>query len=215
MLETKYGLQPPTEEKQATVEIEHSILESYVGKYIVFSDVMEVDLDGDLLKGSVYGFSFNLDPLSETLFQPRNWLADIGLASLLGAPVDLRQLKIEFMPGDEISVDYVIIHLGGINYEICPEYPDLAEVPPLWEELTGEYILLARSPSGKIGTDVLGQTKIRVEDGALRMASLVRPILPISETELIILSGPFAGETIMYDPETGNIYHQNIVYQMR
>lgn len=215
MLETKYGPQSPLEEKHATVDVERALLENYVGKYIVFGEVMDVYLDGNQLKGRVYGFSFNLDPLSKTLFQPQHWLADIGLTSLFGAPVDLHQLKIEFMPGDEISSDYVILHLGGIGYEICPEYPDLKEILPLWDEITGDYDLVARLPFGKVGTDVLGQTNIWVEDGVLRMAGLVGPILPISETELIILSGSFAGETMMYDPGTGNIYHQNIVFTRR
>jgi CubicO group peptidase (beta-lactamase class C family) len=212
MLETKYGLRPPPEDKLAAVEIEPSILKGYVGKYIAFGEVMDVVLDGDNLKASIYGFSFNLDPLSETLFQPRNWLADTGLASLLGSPVDLRQLKVEFMAGDAISADYLILHLGGISYEICPEYPDLAEIPPLWEQLTGDYNLVARLPSGKIGADVLGQTHIWVEDGALQMAGHVGPIFPISDTEIIILSGTFQGETMVYKPDTSNIYHQKFVY---
>lgn len=212
MLETKYGLIPPPEKPQATVEIERTTLEDYVGKYIAFGQVMEVYLQGDQLKGSIQGFAFNLNPLSETIFQPQHWLADIGLASLLGAPVDLRQLQIEFMPGDEISADYAIIHLLGISYEICPEYPDLDQIPPLWETLTGNYDVTARLSSGLDGTEVLGQTNIWVEDDVLWMAGLVGPILPISETEIIILSGSFAGETMIYDPETGNIYHQMNVY---
>ncbi len=213
MMEMKYGLISPRDEPQAMVEIERAILENYVGKYIVSGEVMDVYLDGDQLKGSIYGFSFNLDALSETLFQPRNWLADIGLANLLGAPVDLRQLKVEFMARDEISVDYMIIHLGSISYEIYPEYPDLSEIPPLWEKLTGDYDLVARLPAGKIGADVLNQSSIWVEDGVLWMTRYVGPILPISETELIIMSGPFAGETMVYEPKTGTIYHQNHVYK--
>jgi hypothetical protein len=54
-----------------------------------------------------------------------------------------------------------------------------------------------------------------VADGVLQMAGFVGPILPISENEIIILSGAFAGETMVYDPETGNIYHQNIVYRKK
>lgn len=212
MLETKYGVIRPQEEPLETVEIARTELENYVGKFIVFGEVMDVYLDGDQLKGSVYGFSFNLDPLGETLFQPRNWLADIGLASLLGAPVDLRQLKVEFMAGDEISGDYLILHLGEIGHEICPKYPDIDGIPPLWDALAGDYDLYPRLPSGLPGTENLGHTSILVEDGVLRMGGSVGPVLPISETRMVILSGPFVGETMVYDPETGFIYHQNIVY---
>jgi CubicO group peptidase (beta-lactamase class C family) len=213
MLEVKYGLASPPEETPTTVEVERATLEHYVGKYIAFGEVLDVYLKGDQLKGSVYGFSFNLDPLSETRLQPRNWLADIGLTRILGAPVDLRQLKIEFMAGDEISSDAMIIHLSGFSYEFCPKYPDIGEIPRLWETLAGEYDLVPRLPSGLPGTEILGQTRIWVADGVLRMAGFVGPLLPISENEIIILSGAFAGETMVYDSETGNIYHQNIVYK--
>ena len=64
-----------------------------------------------------------------------------------------------------------------------------------------------------VGTAVLGQSSIWAEDGVLQAGGVVGPILPISETEIIIISGPFAGETMVYEPETGNIYHQNIVYK--
>jgi hypothetical protein len=215
MLETKYGLVPPPEERQATVKIERAVLEEYVGKYSVFGEVMEVDLRGGQLKGSIQGFTFNLDPLSETTFQPRHWLADIGLANLLGIPIDLRQLKIEFIPEDEITSATMIIQLGGFSYEISPKYPNIGEIPQLWEEITGDYNLVARLPSGFPGNDVLGQSNIQIVDGRLQMAGFVGPILPISDTEIIILSGSFAGETMVYAPLTGDIFRQNIVYIQR
>jgi hypothetical protein len=212
MLETKYGLHPPPEPRQAAVEIERATLEDYVGKYIAFGEVIEVTMQGDQLKGNIQGYSFNLKPLSETNFHPQHWLADLGLASLLGAPVDLRQLKVEFMAGDEISAGYMILHLGGIGYEICPEYPLIGDIPPFWQKITGDYDLFARLPSGMTGAEVIGQGSIWVDDGVLQMGGSVGPILPISETEIIILSGPFAGETMIYEPETGNIYHQRIIF---
>ena len=212
MLETKYGLQPPPEEKQAMVDVERAILENYVGKYIAFGEVMEVYLDEDRLKGSIQGLTFNLNPLSETTFQPQHWLADIGLTSLLGAPIDLRQLKVEFVAGDDVSSDYVIIHLGGIGYEICPEYPQIDETPPLWQNIIGDYDIVARLSSGLHGTEVIGQSNVWVEDGVLQMGGGIGPILPINETDIIIQSGPFAGETMIYDAGTGSIYRQNIVF---
>jgi CubicO group peptidase (beta-lactamase class C family) len=212
MLETKYGVITPPEETQAIAEIERTILEDYVGKYVAFGEVMEVFLRGDQFKGNTQGFTFNLDPLSENTFQPGHWLVDIGLANLLGVPIDLRQLKVEFMVGDETDDDVMIINIGGISYEICPRYPDIEEIPLLWEELIGEYDLVARLPSGAIDKKVLGNATIWMENDMLQMGGVVGPILPISETEIIILSGPFAGETMAVDPETGNIQHQQIVY---
>jgi len=215
MLETKFGWRHPPEARLPTVEIERTILENYVGKYIAFGEVIDVYMQGNQLKGSIQGFSFNLEPLSENTFQPRHWLSELGLAGLLGAPVDLRQLKVEFMTGDEISADYMILHLGGIGYEICPEYPLSEEIPPLWQKIAGNYDLVSRLPSGRPSTEVFGQSSIWIEDGVLQMGGSVGPVLPISGTEIIIQSGPFAGEIMVYELSTGSIYHQRIVFIRR
>ncbi len=44
------------------------------------------------------------------------------------------------------------------------------------------------------------------------MSGVFGPILPLDEKSLIITSGPFAGETIEYIPESGNLIHQNAVF---
>jgi len=210
MLETKYGIIAPVETKFDKVEIDRTKLDRYVGKYIAFGEVMEIYLKGNQLKGKIAGFTFSLDPLRYTVFQPRHWLADLGLAALLGVPIDLRQLKIEFMPDDDV----MIINISDITYEFCPKYPDIELMTPLqWDSLMGEYDLVARLPFGVVGTDVLGHTSIQVEDGVLQMSGFVGPLMTISETEIIIMSGSFAGETMVYEPVTGSIYHQNIVYK--
>ena len=45
------------------------------------------------------------------------------------------------------------------------------------------------------------------------MPGVIGPLYPISETEIIILGGPFAGETMVYEPATGHITHQWVVYK--
>jgi len=189
------------------------VLESYVGKYAAFGEVFEVFQNGDRLKGSIQGMVFNLVPLNETTFQPAHWLADLGFTDLLGISFDLNNMEIKFLAGNEKNPDLMIINFGDIFYEICPRYPQIGEIPLLWDDLTGEYDLVARPPSGEVGSDVLGKTSIQVEDGVLQMAGMVGPILPISDTEIVILSGPFSGETMVYEPSSGNIAHQSIVYE--
>ncbi|MGB3700970.1 MAG: serine hydrolase, partial [Anaerolineales bacterium] len=203
LLKTKYGVNIPQEITQEAVEIDPALLEKYVGKYAAFGNVLEVFLRENQLKGRFQGITFNLVPSSETTFQLKHWLADLGLADLLRVPIDLRQMRIEFMVGDETGDDVMIINFGKIFFEVCPRYPQLDEIPLLWGDLTGEYDLVARLPSGAVGTDVLGKTSIQVEDDVLQMSGLVGPILPISETEIIILTGPFAGETMDVEPGTG------------
>jgi len=215
LLKTKYGVNIPQEKTQEAVELDPALLEKYVGKYAAFGKVLEVFLRGTQLKGRIQGITFNLVPLSETTFQLKHWLADLGLTDLLRVPIDLRKMKIEFMVGGETDVDVMIINIGNIFFEICPRYPHLDEIPLLWNDLTGEYNLVARLASREVGTDVLGNTSIQAEDGVLQMAGLVGPILPIKETEIIILSGPLAGETMYIEPGTGNIYHQSIMFQQR
>jgi hypothetical protein len=216
MLEAKFGITPPPEIKKAPVPLDPAALQAYPGRYVIFGEVMEVFQKKDKLKASVMGLSFTLEPIGQTTFRLRHWLIDLGLLNLLQLPMDLRQLEIRFVVGEDTGGDdRMIINFGGLNYESCPRYPEQDEVPPLWEDLSGEYDLKARLPSGAVGKEVLGGTSIWVEDGILSMAGYVGPMLPISETEIIILSGSFQGETLHNDPDTGQLIHQMILYTPR
>ncbi|NCF66112.1 MAG: hypothetical protein GWP61_09055 [Chloroflexi bacterium] len=144
-----------------------------------------------------------------------HWLYELGLADLLQLPVGLKELEIEFQPGIEADQDVMIVDFGDIFYEIFPRYPELRGGAVAWEGLVGGYERYARLPSGDAGPEKLGESEITIEDGRLHMTGSIGPIVPIDETNLIILSGPFAGETITHDPDTGNIYHQGFVYKLR
>jgi hypothetical protein len=213
MLETRVGVSQPEAKAPSSVDVERSVLEAYVGRYIAFRDVMEVARRGDRLKGTIGGMSFTLMPVSQTRFRIRHWLLTLGLADLLRLPMDLRELEIEFLAGDETEDDLMIIHLGDYSHEVCPKYPRVEEPPRLWRELAGTYDLAKRLPSGQADGQVFGRDEIWIEDGVLRMPGLVGPIVPMGETEIIILSGPFAGETMVYDPVTGTISHQWVIYR--
>jgi hypothetical protein len=213
MLETKYSVIPYEDEIPEPVDIDRSLLEDYVGRYIAFGQVMDVSLSGDRLKGRIQGMKLDLIPVDETRFRVSHWLLKLGLTDLLQLPIDLRELEIEFLAGDETDKGVMIIDIGGISYEICPRYPQITVVPALWEELAGVYELVARLPSGDVGNEIIGRDEIVIEDGVLEMPGVVGPLKPINETEIIILSGPFAGEIMVYEPGTGYIYHQWVVYK--
>jgi CubicO group peptidase (beta-lactamase class C family) len=215
MLETKYGVITQAEADNGTVKLDPKTMSQYTGKYIAFGQVMDVFLKGDHLKGRIQGITFSLKPVSDTTFQPNHWLVDLGLAEVLNVPIDLKQLRIEFKIGGDVTEDVMIANFGDIVYEIYPRYPQIEDVPDLWVELTGEYDLVFQLPSGTMGREVIGNTSIWFEDGVLQVAGFVGPILPISGTEIIILSGPFAGETMVYEPDTGFMHHQMIVYKPR
>ena len=213
MLETKYGILPSEDEIPEEIKIDPSRLQDYAGRYVAFGKVMDVSSSGSRLKARIQGIELDLIPVDQTKFRASHWLVKLGLAGLFNLPIDLRELEIEFLVGDESDEDVMIINIGDIAYEICPRYPGLEDIPPLWQNLAGEYELMARLPSGSAGTDVLGHSRIRMEDGVLQVAGFVGPILPISETEIVIQSGSFVGETMVYEPATGNIYHQGLVFK--
>jgi CubicO group peptidase (beta-lactamase class C family) len=213
MLETKVGVRPPEPETPVPVKVEPVRLDDYVARYIAFGEAMDVSRRGDRLKGTIQGMSFTLMPVDQRRFRVSHWLLTLGLADLLPLPMDLRELEIEFLAGDEADDDRMIIHLGDYAHEVCPRYPRVEEPPRFWRELEGTYGLVKRLPSGHAATQVFGSDEIRIDDGVLRMPGIIGPLLPISETEIIILSGPFAGETMVYDPEEGTLAHQWVVYK--
>jgi hypothetical protein len=154
--------------------------------------------------------------VSQTKFRVDHWLLHLRLEEIFLLPVDLvrlREMEIKFQVGDEMEEDVMVLNFSGISYEICPRYPEVTKIPALWEKLVGEYDLLYRLPSGGVGSEIFGRDEIRIEDGVLKIPGVIGPILPISETEIIILSGSFAGESMVYDPDTGTIFHQWVVYK--
>jgi CubicO group peptidase (beta-lactamase class C family) len=229
MLETHYGIAPSKDDIPAEIKIDRSRLQTYAGKYIAFGKVMDVSPSGNQLKGKIQGIALDMIPVDEATFRVSHWLQRLGLAGLFNLPIDLSELEMEFHVGDESGEDvmvinigdiaheicprYPVINIGDIAHEICPRYPDIEEVPPLWNQLAGQYEFMARPHSASANADVLGHANIRVADGVLQMGGVVGPLLPISETEIIIQSGPFVGETMVYEPATGNIYHHYLVFR--
>ena len=213
MLETEHGLVAAHEAPLDTGPLETTALEAYQGDYAFMGQIMTVSLNGDKLQGSIAGMPFDLVPLGKNRFRVTHWLYKLGLAGLLQLPMDLTQLAVEFQSGTEARQDAMIIDFGGISYEIAPRYPDSSEFPPGWEALAGTYERYERLPSGSSGQEKLGQNEITIVDGRLQMSGSIGPIAPIDDKTIIILSGPFNGETILHDPDTGFLYHQGFEYK--
>ncbi|MCJ7823726.1 MAG: beta-lactamase family protein [Anaerolineales bacterium] len=213
MLETKFGIVSPENEEPEQIIIESTLLNTYVGEYIAFGEDMQISLRGDQLKGSFQGMTFDLIPVDATRFRLSHWLLNIGLADLLQVPIDLQKLEIEFFVGDEAEEDLMIVNISNLSYQICPKLPEIIEIPVLWDELAGDYEIVHRLPSGNTGGEIVGRSEIWIEDGVLMMPNPIGPIKPISADEIVILGGIFAGETMVYEPATGIIYHQSNVYR--
>jgi CubicO group peptidase (beta-lactamase class C family) len=212
MLETREGVAAPEEEPVKTLSIEPSVLEKYAGEYAAFGDILEVSTDGERLKGSIQGMSFDLVPIAENTFRISHWLLTLGLADLLQLPVALDQLEITFQIGEGLMGDNMIVNFGDFNHEVYPRIPPLADGGS-WQALPGKYELYAKLPSGLPGPDRLGERDITLEDGHLYLSGTGGPIVPIDDDTLIILGGPFHGETIARDSEIGALSFQGVVFK--
>jgi len=209
MLETKDGVVPPESNARKAVDVDRAQLEAYAGRYVAWGKIMEVSQKGGRLKGEIQGMGFDLVPTGQSRFKVDHWLMKLGLDHFFNLPVDLRKLEIEFSTEEEMMT----INIANISHEACPRYPVVTEIPDLWKRVAGKYDLSYRFPSDAVGSEVVGRSEIQIEDGVLSMGGFVGPLKPISETEMVILSGPFAGETMVYEPETACIYHQSIVFK--
>lgn len=212
MLETRHGLAAPQEEPLRAVSIEPSVLEEYAGDYAAFGDILEVSADGERLKGSIQGMSFDLVPIAENRFRISHWLFTLGLADLLQLPEGLDELEISFQAGEGAMGDNMIVNFGDVNHEVYPRVPPLPEEGS-WQALPGKYELYARLPSGQPGPERLGERDITLEGGHLYLSGIGGPILPIDDNTLVILGGPFHGETIAREPESGNLAFQGLVFK--
>ena len=213
MLETEYGLVKEEQKPPDSYPMSNNSLAAYQGDYALMGQIMAVVLDGDKLRGSIAGMSFDLIPVGENRFRASHWLYNLGLSSLLPLPMDLTELEIEFQPGAEPAGDLMIVDFGGITYETAPRYPAIQEIPESWAALAGKYERYDRLQSGEVGPEKLGEMEIVIEDSRLFMSGSIGPVLPIDDSTIIILSGSFGGETVGRDPQTGFLYHQGNVYK--
>lgn len=197
MLETKYGIASKQIEPEQKVEINRDILEKYTGKYVINGEIIEIILDGNTAKAIYQGQKISMVPISQSRFRLSHWLADV------------ENIEIEFFVDSPEDEDIMIVTMGD-NF-ICPKYPELQNIPSLWQDLVGEYEIYPRTPSIYSDTEILGTTEIKIIDHVL-LTTNGKFILPINDKEIIIIGGIFGGETMIYDKTTGNISWQNEVY---
>ncbi len=213
MVQAEGGAPPVEVPVESEVSLDSATLERYEGSYAIMGQIMDIELHDDRLKGSMAGLSFDLVPIAQDRFRLDHWLVRLGLAEFLRLPMDISDMEILFHPGTERAVDTAIINFGNISYEYGPRYPDLADIPQLWQSMAREYERYDRLASGQIGQEKRGEVVITIDDGHLSMSGVIGPILPLDDRTTLILSSPYAGETIERDPQTGILRHQGNVYQ--
>ena len=204
MLETKLGIKPVEKDIPEPVNVDNAILAKYTGKYGMFSP-LEVTLKNNSLQlqGIIPGVELKIIPISETKFRLSTPIA------LLAEKFVGRKLAIEFVGGNEAEENIMLLGDGyGDDYRwmVCPKIPDVEEVPPLWNELSGKYNLETYFSEG---TSV-AELQIDIVDNVLTGsfvfkngigASLV--LNPINDEEVLVIGGLYDGETMFYDSDTG------------
>lgn len=182
------------------------------GRYMVYGKVMEVKGKNKKVKARMGPMGLNLIPIGEANFRVTHWMDQIGLTKIFKPPVDIDKIKVSFVADNIESTRHMIIDLDQLNYEICPPYPDQLHLPDAMENLPGTYRLAWRLPYNETGPFSGDQFSISLEKEVLSMSGVFGPLLPRNNNQLSILCGPFAGEIMEYDAETGHIFHQNTVF---
>lgn len=212
MLAEKVDVVSGLTEGPDTVDIDPSQYASYTGSYIVYGQKLDVITSGKKLTIPVYGLKLHLVPVGTHRFVLKHWFIELGILDWFGLPVSLKEVEISFAPADGTQEAVMILNIAGLSYEVCHRYPVMTEVPSTWHELVGTYALSVRLPDGTPADEVFAHDEVVFENGVLQMPGVIGPLLPVSETEIIIMSGPFAREIIIYDPTTGTLAHQWVVY---
>lgn len=212
LLETKPDFTNIPEDKPKRVVMNREKLDSYAGKYVVFGTIMKVESKNKKLKGKIAGIGLDLIPVNETGFRITHWSEKIGLTKIIKPPIDFGKIRIEFLNKCQTDSSSMIINFDNISHEICPRYPEIINIIDHWGGLPGEYILAERLPNNKTGPLTGRKFSINLTDDVLVMSGQFGPIAPLNDKFIIIKSGPFAGELMQYDAESGNIIHQNAIY---
>lgn len=202
---------PPDTLRPVKYTPEQEKLKEYEGNYIAFGSVLQVKAKKRKLKGQIGGISLSLIPISEHEYRVTHWMDKVGLTRIFQPPVDFAKIRISFLETDTGSIS-MHFNLDNTAYEICPPYPDPGTLQDRWINLVGEYRLAWRKSGSKPGQYSGDVFSISMENQVLSMSGVFGPIIPLDERYIRILSGPFAGETMEYFPETGYLVHQNAVF---
>jgi CubicO group peptidase (beta-lactamase class C family) len=208
MLETKLGIKPVEEKTPKAVHVDKTILEQYTGKYS-FGFPVEVVLKNKTLQFvmppsdlPIQG-NLNLVPISETEFRFPTWV-DFLIRKIIGVKVTF-----EFLLGQSSKEDIIVTvdSYSAIGL-VLPKIPEVEEIPPLWDELCGEYTVEPYFKEETIGTmEVKIVNNVLTSDielNANKIDSLSFVLNPISDTEILVVGDPYHdGDTIFYDKDTG------------
>lgn len=140
------------------------------------------------------GYRFNLVPESETRFRVKHPLVDVGY------------ITAEFFADREREEDALALNIGNVFFFVGRKMPT-PERSAIWDQLVGEYVVEETEASlgVKAGICIVNET-LRISIKRTTSLSPQEAILhPLSEEEIVMLDGHWAGETIFRDPDTGEL----------
>jgi len=155
----------------------------------------------DKLKVKALGLEMNLIPVTNSKFRVEHWLFDVG------------RFDVEFFSGNEIEDKYLIATIENISRMYAPIYPGETEISSLALNFLGEYISYPSNSSIYFTGDNFGRYELKMENGLLKLGSNLI-LKPISETEIIIISGAFVGETMIYNETSKSIYWSSYIFTL-
>ena len=173
---------------------------AFSGRYVAYGKLMTIKNKGGRIKADFGVASLRMVPVDRTemgtAYALRHWLGRF----IAGAfPVDLKLARIVVPPIETGEVaDHVWFVVSDCGYEYCPRYPAPPSVPDSWLHISGEY----------------NSCTVTCKDNALYMSGVgyLREREPGS---FEVVGGPYDGETVALDPETGALSHQGIVYERK
>ncbi|MDX1358224.1 MAG: serine hydrolase domain-containing protein [Clostridia bacterium] len=196
-LEAKTGIEINRTDKSNIIAVDSDSLEKYTGFYLMDDEIIEITLKNGTLKARYKGFGLKLQPIGENQFTFNNPLTDAI------------ESRLTIMGGNAFESPYMILEMGDAFF--CPRYPATDEIPDLWKELEGKYVVQARHPSSYSEEDTLGTSEIIIKNGILMMKDSFA-LLPTDGNRILIQGSVFHGETMEYDPDTGIITWQSRIY---
>ena len=206
------GEEPGAKSKDQAREVRHDLpagkLEKLAGRYAAFGSIAEVTLKRKHMKARIEGISLILIPVSDTEFRVTHWMERTGLTKIIEPPVDFTRIRVSFRKDEPGGAGTMILNMMDVSHEVCPRYPVQEGNPPQWKRLCRSYRRAERLPGGAWGEQGEGCIEIEMEEGVLTMSGSYGPIVPVNDTLIRILSGPYQGEFLDYVPVSGVILHQ-------
>jgi hypothetical protein len=209
LLEIRYGVKKLPEHGQVPVVNRNEIEDpgQYEGSYCLNGEKIKVFTEGKDLKVRIEEGTMDLVPLGENNFI---------LSSREKELQRFGSIEIRFFPDSYTDQWLVHIFRGGVYSGTAVPCPVMdVDSAAKWQKLEGQYEGHPRIISRFTGEKRTGWAEILLRERVLYLPSHNAVLKPVSPTELVIQGGLFDGETMTWDPQSGYITWQDVVYSKK